>query len=127
VWDGAASRQRITRWPARAGDPAGSQEAAVEMVASGKMRQQQSIALEAVRSHPGCTSFEMTAYCALDRYQLARRLPELERQGLVRRGRERICRISGRLAAPWSLADGHRTSDGFDLTSAEVLELDTPD
>jgi hypothetical protein len=98
--------RRPTHWPARTGDRASSQEAAVEIVTSGQMRAQRRIALDAVCGHPDRTSFELFAYCTLDRYQLARRLPELERQGLVRRGQERTCRVSGRLAATWRAADG---------------------
>jgi hypothetical protein len=103
LFDGPVLPLRV---PARTGDPASSQAAAVDVVVSGRMRAQQRAALEAVRDHPGCTSMELAQVCDLDRYQLARRLPELERAGQVRRGWQRICRVSGRPAVTWRAAEG---------------------
>ena len=63
--------------------------------------EQQKIVLAAVTDHPGCTSMELSVVCGLDRYQVARRLPELERVRLVRKGPIRVCQVGGRKAVTW--------------------------
>lgn len=52
---------------------------------SGAMRGQRLIAFELVKLFPGRTSKELAELGTLDRYQLARRLPELAEMGKVRR------------------------------------------
>lgn len=47
------------------------------------------------------TSFELALLTDLDRYMLARRLPECETAGRVRRGAMRRCTVTGRLAMEW--------------------------
>lgn len=51
----------------------------------------------------GVTLYEGDAAAAagLDRYAAARRLPELERDGLVRRGPARRSRVGGRPGVVW--------------------------
>jgi DNA-binding MarR family transcriptional regulator len=44
------------------------------------------IVLDAVRRWPGLASIELANRLSLDRYQVARRLPELESAGLVSKG-----------------------------------------
>lgn len=87
--------------PARSADPLTSWEAAEHITRSGKAAQQQAKAVNAVNRNPGMTSFELAAHCELDRYQLARRLPEAEGQGRVVRGDARQCAVSGHKAATW--------------------------
>ena len=87
--------------PARATDPHTSHLAAAEIVASGARAEQQAHVLSAVRAMPGCTSAELAEVFGLDRYAFARRLPEVERQGLVTRDGARICDVSGRQALTW--------------------------
>ena len=70
---------------ARRTDPASSHAAADQAEADGTVATHALIALGAVRRLPGFTSKRLADACELDRYQLARRLPELERRGLVRR------------------------------------------
>lgn len=41
--------------------------------------------------------------CLQDRYEAHRRLPGMERQGLVRRGDMRICHVTHRVCQTWSL------------------------
>lgn len=84
--------------PARATDPLTSWESAEHITISGKAAQQRAIAVSAVNNHPGLTSFELTAHCPLDRYQLARRLPEC---GEVKKGPARTCLMTGRSAHTW--------------------------
>lgn len=88
--------------PARTADPSSSHEAADHIVGSGLQAQQHSLAASAVRKHPGLTSLELARACGLDRFMLARRLPEVERQGLIRRGIVRKCSASnGRSGVTW--------------------------
>ena len=88
--------------PARTADPSSSHEAADHIVSSGKQAQQQSQAAAAVRKHPGLTSLELARATGIDRFVLARRLPEVEREGLIRRGTVRRCAASnGRSAVTW--------------------------
>lgn len=70
---------------ARTRDPLSSHAAADQAEASGLIGRQAARVLEAVRATGGMTSSELAARHGLDRYACARRLPELERQGLVRR------------------------------------------
>lgn len=91
----------MTHLPARSTDPATSWEAAEEIVASGKAAAQQAKAAAVVKAHPGRTSAELAALCDLDRYQLARRLPEVEESAAVFRGDARKCTATGHKAATW--------------------------
>lgn len=86
---------------ARASDPRSSHEAAEAITLSGARRKQQGMATAAVASYPGHTSLELAGYSGMDRYVLARRLPECETAGTVRRGQMRTCAVSGRLAMTW--------------------------
>jgi hypothetical protein len=86
---------------ARTTDPESSHLAA-EHVVSGRAASQRAAVLVAVEEHPGLTSFELAAHCRLDRWQIARRLPEIERlTRLVRRGHKRVCSVSGMQALTW--------------------------
>jgi len=90
------------RTPAsRLTDPETSHLAAEHMNASGKRGHQQRQALELVRKYPNHTSDELADYGVLDRYQLARRLPELETAKLVERGPARRSAKTGRQAQTW--------------------------
>ena len=76
---------------ARGDDPASSHLAAEQVTKSGIRRAQKIEILRAVAEHPERTSKELTGYLPVgfDRYVTARRLPELERDGLVyREGRK---------------------------------------
>ncbi len=86
---------------ARANDPASSFEAADHMVVSGKRGEQLGAVLDVVTANPGHTSLELTLHCELDRYQIARRLPELEEMELVRRGDVRKCDVGTRTGVTW--------------------------
>jgi len=62
---------------ARRTDPRSSHEAADKAERTGAIAAQQRIALRAVNDYPGLTSKQLSGLCPLDRYALARRLPEL--------------------------------------------------
>lgn len=79
---------------ARQRDPQTSHEAAEQVTSSGTRDRQAGEVLTAVHAHPGMTSRELAREAGLDRYVTARRLPELERLGRVRRGPARVCAVS---------------------------------
>lgn len=91
---------------ARATDDVTSHLAAQEHTASGQRERHCAIVLRAVKSHPGKTSFELSLRCPLDRYEVARRLPDLLVTELVQKGPRRRCEVSGKLALTWYPA-GH--------------------
>lgn len=102
AFDFTAPRVRVVETPAaRRTDPATSHLAAEHVTSSGKRGQQQAQATAAVRAMPGLTSFELAMKTNLDRYMLARRLPECVTAGTVRKGHVRTCSITGRQAMTW--------------------------
>ena len=85
---------------ARPSDPISSHIAADDITRNGTRGEQQKLAAQAVKDNPGKTSLELSTVSNLDRYQLARRLPEIE--GLyVEKGPIRRCTKSGRPAVTW--------------------------
>lgn len=95
-------------WPcqtgglARIGDPITSLLAADTIRRDGTQKDQQALALSFVQQWPGKTSCELALYQEdLDRYQLARRLPELERCGAIVRGKPRRSDATQRKALTW--------------------------
>ncbi len=101
----------LARVRARKTDPESSHQAARDLVAvrhgspqaSSELGRQQSLTLDLVRRGPGQTSHELADGNTVLRYQIARRLPELARRGMVKRGEARACRVTGRLATTWSV------------------------
>jgi hypothetical protein len=86
---------------ARRRDPSTSHRAAEEHTASGVRGQHQKRAAQAVVDFPGRTSQELSRDAKLDRYMLARRLPECEEALVVRRGPARACSVTGKQALTW--------------------------
>lgn len=68
----------------RRSDPPSSKRAEDQMRKSGALRGQALIAFELVKQFPGRSSLELADLGTLDRFQLARRLPELREMGKVR-------------------------------------------
>jgi len=64
-------------------DPPGSHRAEAEMTASGAMGRQAAQVLSLITRFSGCTSKELGALGTLDRYQIARRCPELRAKQLI--------------------------------------------
>lgn len=61
-------------------------------------------ALRLVKAHPGSTASELAEYDGhRDTRRIPRRLPGLERQGLIKRGPARACRVTGRQATTWEV------------------------
>jgi hypothetical protein len=93
---------RIVRTPAaRASDPITSHLAAQEVTASGARDAQIALVIRAVRQHPGQTSRELALVARLDRYMVARRLPEAVTAGAIRRGVASECSVARRKALTW--------------------------
>jgi hypothetical protein len=87
---------------AAAADPVSSHLAAAEITASGQRDSQKRAILSALREQLSpCTSMELARAAGIDRYIVARRLPDLERDGLVERGQMRNCDVTGRPAIAW--------------------------
>lgn len=86
---------------ARRTDPISSHLAAAQHTASGARSHQQDMAASAVRQFPARTSFELAMATGIDRYMLARRLPECALAGRVARGPMRHCSVTGRMAMEW--------------------------
>lgn len=91
----------MSHLPARNTDPDTSHEAARDLVDSGTQAQQQAQVVSALRQHPGLTSRELAFSAGLDRHMVARRLPELEAEGLAVHGAPRICSMSRKRCQTW--------------------------
>ena len=89
------------RATARRSDPDTSHQAAVGIEASGKAGTQRAAVLECVRCDPGQTSAEIAVAAGLERAIPSRRLPELERAGLIRKGDARLCYINQTRMVTW--------------------------
>lgn len=86
---------------ARRGDPITSAHAAAWLTSSGFRDSQAGRVLDAVICWPKSTSAELARRAQIDRYICARRLPELEKLGLVTRGPIAHCTVTGRAALTW--------------------------
>jgi DNA-binding MarR family transcriptional regulator len=82
-------------------DPDSSRQAADLMKDSGQLDGQRAQVREALINHPGSTSAELARKTGLDRYVIARRLPDLEHDGLAFRGPIRTCLARGTNAMTW--------------------------
>ncbi len=82
-------------------DPITSHIAAQQITQSGARDSQKRKVLDALRKYPNKTSAELALAAAMDRYLVAKRLPDLMHDGLVEQGSIRTCRISGRPAVTW--------------------------
>lgn len=86
---------------ARRTDPSTSREAAAEHVQSGRNGKQKVLVLAELERTSNVTSHELAVFWKLDRYIVARRLPELKEAGLAVVGPKRRCKVSRRRAVTW--------------------------
>ncbi len=86
---------------ARSTDPATSHAAAREVTRNGVRDGQARAVLEALHGNPGSTTAELAKRSGIDRHAVARRMPELEKLELVRRGEPRKCGATERSALTW--------------------------
>ena len=90
---------------ARSTDSISSHCAAAALEASGRGRLQAERVLAALLKYPNSTSRELAEFARLDRYEVARRLPELHAVHLVARydvsPLTAPCAVSGKRAVRW--------------------------
>jgi hypothetical protein len=87
---------------ARSSDPLSSHLAAAEVTRSGRRGAQKRALLSWLRGRTtAMTSAEIAVAAEMDRYAVARRLPDLERDGLVVRCGMRECGATGRPSVTW--------------------------
>lgn len=96
----------VTHTPSTAAaDPDTSRHAERRHRASGAMSAHVRIVAELVRKHPSSTAVELfeaqTGTERLTRHEVSRRLPDAEKDGLVKRGPARLCRVAGTLQTTW--------------------------
>ncbi len=98
------SSQRMG-WPpaSAAADPSTSHEAEKRITNSGARQTQAERVLDAVRRFPLHTSAELAGKVNLNRWQVARRLPDLQHQGKVRQAGKRICGATGAMSVMWDV------------------------
>ncbi len=82
-------------------DPSTSSEAVENHQANGNRQTNKGRVLEAVRTFPGKTSAEYSKMLGMDRTEAGRRLPDLYREGLVRKGAARLCTEKHTKAKTW--------------------------
>jgi len=86
-------------------DPHTSRQAEAAITESGARQTQAELVLDLVRRHGGLTSAELSLKTlTLDRSQIARRLPDLESNGLVQKGGARQCTVTRKSSVVWWLA-----------------------
>lgn len=98
--------RRIETPAARNTDPQTSHLAADAITASGERHAQLVQAIHVVEKYPGLTSYELSVRTGLDRYMLARRLPEAVTAGRVVKGGARECTVTRHKATIWWPVDG---------------------
>lgn len=86
---------------ARSTDSSGSHDAAAHLVGSGVHAAQKDRTASAVHRHPGMTSMQLARETGMDRYVVARRLPDLAKEGRVFRGAKALCPISNITVCTW--------------------------
>lgn len=101
LFDSFANREPI----AANVDPVTSHLAAAEITRSGLRASQKRAVLNAVARFPNRTSAELAGATRLDRYLVARRLPDLRQDGFVEQGEIRICRVTGHKAVTWKACE----------------------
>jgi hypothetical protein len=94
---------------ARRTHPETSKQAASEVMPN--LQPLRERAYNAVAQHPGLTYSELSEALQMrDPRSIGRRLPELEKEGLLRRGDPRHCEITGKRAATWYIIELHQGS-----------------
>lgn len=86
-------------------NPLTSYLAADQLARSGRHKNIKKAVLAALRAHDGSTSGELGQYLGRDWLYAARRLPELQRDGLVRKGQSRLCALKGTRCVTWWVTD----------------------
>jgi len=82
-------------------DPLSSFLAGEKHHRSGRWDSQKAAVLKALRQNDGSTSAELARVMDVNRYVCARRLPDLERAGLVQKRPPRQCKVTRSLCVVW--------------------------
>ena len=89
---------------ARRGDPWTSKKSAEEIIDSLSALRKR--AFDLIKANPGKIARELSDIANdRDERKIGRRLNELEELGLIRRGEERKCAVTGRYCATWYLTE----------------------
>ncbi len=94
-------------------DPASSRLAEKKLSHSGRRQAQADLVLKLVETLEGSTSRELANVSILDRYQVSRRLADLEHVHKVRKGRQRLCTVGQRPMVTWWLPRPVDERDSF--------------
>lgn len=95
-----------TQGMSRRTDPATSHKAAKEFVASGARESHQSLILDVIRETPGETFSEIVEVLGVEGSVVNKRLPEMCRKGMIRKGADRACRTNGKEKATYWPVEG---------------------
>lgn len=82
-------------------DPSTSWDAGDDFHESIKPEYHYQLIQEVFKTNGPMTSAEISMLCDLDRYQVARRLPEMERRNSVIRAGIRVCSVKKRKSVVW--------------------------
>lgn len=88
----------------RQGDPDTSRRAEREITQDGTRSKACQAALTLVKMFPGMTSNELENQIGVSDGRVRKRLRELERRGLIRRGEARVSEVTGKVNVTWWLA-----------------------
>jgi len=91
---------------ARNNDPATSHAAAAAIKRGGSLAVHNSIILTVLERFSDLTTAEISTYCRLDRYQVARRMARLKEKGKVVVAGARECSVVGSRCQTWSRSHG---------------------
>lgn len=97
-------------------DPVTSFEAAERVNKSGRRQANIERVYKAVQNHSGYTSRELSYIVDLERHEVARRLSDLLKMGLVRQGGKRTCMKAGTMAVTWLPTEINRTAEAAENT-----------
>jgi hypothetical protein len=85
-------------------DPESSKLAAAEIDANGGRQSRKAAVLAFLRNQSApMTSFELARAAGMDRYAVARALPDLRHDHIVERAEMRACRVTGRQSFTWAV------------------------
>jgi len=113
------SQQLLFAPASRSDDPSTSKDAEQRVTRSGARATQAEQVLALVKRYPGRTSAELAAFSGtLDRWQVARRLPDLERNQLAHRGEPKRCQVTKTGGVTW-LPGPAPDNDGAPAAQAE--------
>lgn len=94
---GSRDRRRLRRHT----DPSTSRTAAAEIVSDGTLGAMMALALRLVQENPGLTSNELDRLSGKGEGKIRKRLNDLLKRGLVRHGKPKVSRVSGKHNVTW--------------------------